>query len=183
MTMRAAALAVVLACAPWAARGAEQPSFTFALSGQNVRDAGGAVAGDPDATAVATLSAVQNTLVWSLDYQNLGGDTVTGLHLHAAGAAGDAPVALDLLAGHPPKTLPLPSPSGTLSGVVTPDDDPGLLTRMSWVFYAGQETFALEVHTSGPGGFPGGAMAGVLPEPGCLGVVALGAVGLLRPRR
>lgn len=161
---------------------AVEPSVTFSLSGQVERDAAGNVVGDPDATGVATLSVDHGTLVWSLTYNNLDGETVTGLHLHGILGVPANEIMLDLLPGWPPVSRVLPGPSGTLSGIVRPADDPGLLTRMAGVFYGNEDNFYLHVHTGGARGFPDGAMRGALPEPGALGVLGLAAIAVLRRR-
>jgi hypothetical protein len=160
-----------------------EPSFTFTLSGLQEVDSAGNVAGDPGASAVATLTVDHGSLAWTITYENLGGDSITGLHLHPTQRQSEAPVLINLLPGFPAVTGPLPSPDGTLSGIVTPQDDPGLLTAMAGVFYGNAHNFYLHVHTAGPGGFPGGAMRGVLPEPGAPGLLALATLGILRRRR
>ena len=181
-----AALVSVLICAfaltARAAHPVNEPSVRFSLSGQNERDTGGTVVGDPDAAAVATLTVDHGTLRWSLTYENLNGDSITGLHLHGVGMPEAADPLLNLLPGFPAPTLPLSGPNGTLGGVVTSQDDPGLLTRMAGVFYGNEENVYLHVHTAGAGGFPAGAIRGVLPEPGAVALLAVGGMAFLRRR-
>jgi hypothetical protein len=149
------------------------------LNGQNVLDAAGHPgAGDPDAFATATLRREQLTLVWQITYGNLSGDTITGVHVHnPVGNFGF--IDLPLPAGRP-------LPGGTIGGVMTSADDPGLPTKMAGVFatdFVGD--YYLDVHTSGAGGYPDGAVRGQLPEPGGVGVAILGAgwMGARRRRR
>jgi hypothetical protein len=63
---------------------------------------------------------------------------------------------------------------------VTSEQDAGLLTRMAGVFYGNERNVYLHVHTAGPGGFPAGAVRGVLPEPAALGLTAATGLALLR---
>ena len=153
------------------------------LNGQNVTDAGGnRGAGDPDAFGTARLEHDHGTLAWTITYQNVGGDTITGLHVHApAGFGGGINPFIDIKL---PANRPLPG--GTMSGVMTSADDPGLQTKMAFLFFVPEselQGFYLDMHTSGTGGFPNGAIRGELPEPGGLGVAAIGAVALWRRRR
>ena len=71
---------------------------------------------------------------------------------------------------------------GPMSGAMTFNDDPGLLTKLAFIF-SNEAEFYLDVHTTGAGGFPQGAIRGALPEPtGAAGLLGIAAVALLRRR-
>jgi hypothetical protein len=149
------------------------------LNGQDVLDAAGKPgAGDQDATGAARLERDHQFLRWQVSYRDVGGDTIAGLHLH--GLFGN-------FVQQPFINFPLPAdrplPGGTLSGVMSSADDPGLLTKMEFIF-SGAAQFSLDLHTAGAGGFPGGAIAGPLPEPaGAAGLIGLAAVAMRRRGR
>jgi hypothetical protein len=172
-------------CAPaGATHPAENERIVVRLDGQSVVDGAGNVGrGDPDATAVAVLEHDHGTLVWTVTYQNVGGQNISGFHVHGPNAPHgvNGPEFINL--------IPLPAanftlPNGTLSGIVTPEHDPGLQTKMAFLFFGidGVDEFYLDLHTDGPGGFPAGAVRGQLPEPSALGVVAVCFVAALRRR-
>ena len=151
------------------------------LNGQNeVTDSGVRGQGDPDGFAVARLEEDHGfALIWEITYGNIGGQTISGLHIHGPGAtpSNNRPVFI---------SFPLPDlatlPNGTLRGTILPSDDPNLPAKIQQV-YANPSEFYLNLHTDGAGGFPDGAVRGQLPEPGAA-AVALGAVaGLLLRRR
>jgi hypothetical protein len=168
----------VLICAllTWSADATHPANNRFidvVLSGQNVP--GG---GDPDAVGTARLEEDHGTLAWEITYNNVGGETISGLHVHAPVSVGFDPFL----------NIPLPAnrplPGGTMSGVMTSADDPGLQTKMAFLFFGDDVNgFYLDLHTTGAGGFPNGAIRGQLPEPGMAGLVALGIGALLRRRR
>jgi hypothetical protein len=159
-------------------------TMTVFLNGHNEVGPDGTLgAGDPDGTAVAVLENDHGTLVWSLNYQNISGETITGLHIH--GPEATLTTNRDILISFPLGDVPPPGitlPNGSISGVVTSADDPGLLTKMAAIFFGDASQFYLNLHTGGAGGFPNGAVRGQLavPEPTTGGLILLGAVGLLR---
>ena len=160
--------------------------ITVILNGQNeVGPDGRLGAGDLDGTAVATLEKDHGMLVWSLNYESISGESITGLHIHGPGATPttnrDIFINFPLLIDFPPPGIPLPS--GSMFGVVSSADDPGLLTKMAAVFGNPSE-FYLNLHTGGAGGFPNGAVRGQLaiPEPTTAGLVTLAAIWLLKRR-
>lgn len=166
---------------------AENESITVILNGQNeVGPDGRLGAGDPDGTAVAILENDHGMLAWSLNYQNISGENITGLHIHGPGATPttnrDIFINLPLPIDFPPPGITLPN--GTLFGVVSSADDPGLPTKMADIFFGDPSGFYLNLHTGGAGGFPDGAVRGQLavPEPTTWSLVALAAVGLLKRR-
>ena len=181
--MRKSLLGVVMACALLARfASATHPLpnefIDVVLNGQNVVDAAGnRGAGDPDASAVAHLEHDHGTLRWEITYQNIGGETISGLHVHAPFGGYDKVPFIDI-----PLPAIRPLPGGTISGVMTSLDDPGLQTKMSFVFFGDPSGLFLDLHTSGPGGFPDGAIRGQLPEPGAAGLVFVSMFALLRRR-
>jgi hypothetical protein len=124
-------------------------------------------------------------LAWNLNYQNISGENITGLHIHGPGATPttnrDIFISFPLLIDFPPPGIPLPN--GSIFGVVSSADDPGLPTKLAAVFGNPSE-FYLNLHTGGAGGFPNGAVRGQLavPEPSTVGLVALAAIGLVKRR-
>src|SRR5688572_7680684 len=169
----------VLASLPVAASHPAANQFVeVALSGHGVRDAlGNPGFGDPDALGVARLEDDHGTLRWQITYQDLGGETITGLHLHGLfGNFNQVPFINFTL----PADRPLPG--GTISGVMTPQDDAGLLTKM-FFFFSDEERFYLDLHTAGAAGFPGGAIAGDVPEPGAAGLLGIAATALWHRRK
>ncbi|HEY3395436.1 MAG TPA: CHRD domain-containing protein, partial [Lacipirellulaceae bacterium] len=109
-------------------------TITVILNGHNeVGPDGRLGAGDPDGTAVATLENDHGMLVWSLNYENISGENITGLHIHGPGATPttnrDIFISFPLLIDFPPPGIPLPN--GTIFGVVSSADDPGLPTKMA----------------------------------------------------
>jgi hypothetical protein len=154
-----------------------------ALNGQNVLDAGGnRGAGDPDATGYAHLEEDHGTMRWEITYQNVSGETILGLHIHAPpgfGGLGDPFIDIKL-----PAVRPLPG--GTMSGTMTSADDPGLQTKMSFLFFMPESElkgFYLDLHTTGADGFPNGAIRGELPEPSAAGLAFLSAMAFTRRRQ
>ena len=144
------------------------------LSGQHVF--GGA--GDPDAVGTARLEEDHGTLAWRITYNDVGGETISGLHVHAPVGVGMEPF-LNI-----PLPVNRPLPGGTMSGVMTSADDPGLQTKMAFLFFGDDvDDFYLDLHTTGAGGFPNGAVAGQLPEPGMAGLTGMGIWAVLRRRR
>ena len=181
--MRKLLLAAVMTCASLALpASATHPLpnefIDVILNGQNVLDASGnRGAGDPDALAVAHLEHDHGTLRWEITYQNVSGDAISGLHVHA-------PVGNFI--NQPFIDIPLPASrpllGGTMSGVMTTLDDPGLQTKMALVFFGDPSGMYLDLHTTGAGGFPDGAVRGQLPEPAA-GLTLLGAFAFVRRRQ
>ena len=158
-------------------------TITVFLNGQSEVGPNGQLgAGDLDGSAIARLENDHGMLLWTMDYQNISGQSLSGLHIHGPGATPttnrpifiDLPILIDLPA--PGITLP----NGSIFGTVTSLDDPALPTKLAQVFGNPSE-FYLNLHTGGAGGFPDGAVRGQLPEPSTASLL-LGA-GLLGLRR
>ena len=187
--MRIVILALGLCCLPASRLLATHPLpndyIQVFLTGQNeVGPDGRLGAGDPDGSAKAMIENDHGMLVWTMDYENISGQGISGLHIHGPGATPttNRPVFIDfpLLIDFPPPGIPLPN--GTIFGTVSSADDPALASKLQQVFENPHE-FYLNLHTTGAGGFPDGAVRGQLPEPGSAGLVAIAAVGLLRRGR
>ena len=182
-TTLAAALALCLAHASVAE--ATHPgrgqTVVVTLNGLNeVTDSGVPGQGDLDGTAGATLEEDHMTaLIWEITYRNISGQSISGLHIHGPGATptSNRPVFI----GFPLPASP-PLPDGTLRGTVTPADDANLPAKLQQVF-ANPSEFYLNLHTSGAGGFPTGAVRGQLPEPGTASLLVVAVAGLLLRRR
>ena len=145
-----------------------------------VTDAGVPGQGDPDGVAFAVLEEDHFLgLIWEITYRNISGQSISGLHIHGPGATptSNRPVFI----GFPLPASP-PLPDGTLRGTVTPADDANLPAKLQQVF-ANPSEFYLNLHTSGAGGFPAGAVRGQLPEPGTASLLVAVAGLLLRRRR
>ena len=163
---------------------AQEPPIPVALNGQNEVGPDGQVgAGDLDATATATLSTDgHGALIFSITYQNVSGAEVSGLHIHGPGATPltNSPIFIDILANlitdPPPPTLP----DGAIQGTIF---NPELFDEVMQGFDNPHE-FYLNLHPPGPGGFAAGAVRGMLPEPGILGLaIMFSLVSLRRHRR
>ena len=160
-------------------------TITVILNGQNeVGPDGRLGAGDPDGSAIARLENDHGMLVWTLDYQNISGQNITGFHIHGPGATPTTNkgifIDFPLLIDFPPPGIPLPN--GSIFGVVSSADDPGLQTKMAAIFFGDPSGFYLNLHTGGVGGFPDGAVRGQLavPEPTIAGLAILATLGILR---
>jgi hypothetical protein len=176
-TVLTAVAAVGLASVP-----ASAALMTFPISANGAEEVNGAGVpnqGDPDGSATGfitlnngtgsgtTGSATVNLTLANLDLTNL-----TGHHIHvgAAGTVGPFnPGGLDL---GDPDTIRV---GNVLSGTIT-----GLPAANITNIFTNPPGFYYNLHN---GAFPAGAVRDQLPEPGCLGIVGLGAVGLLARRR
>ena len=161
-----------------------EPEIIVFMSGPQEVGADGTLGvGDPDGTAVARLFEDHGDLVFLIDYNNISGESISGLHIHGPGATPttNRPVYIDLLAGFfaPPPPLPFGSFGGRASGL----QDPAVGPKIQQVL-ANPREFYINLHTSGAGGYPDGAVRGQLPEPtsACL-LLPLGAIAIRRRRR
>ena len=159
-----------------------QTTFNLAMTGANEPDANGNLGvGDPDglATGTLTLDPAADTVSWNFNYQNISGDQISGFHIHGPGAT---------LTTNRPVIVPLEPlsstavPNGTQIGTRTAAQtvNPGTIIDQ---IIANPSEFYVNLHSSGTGGFPGGAVRAQLPEPGALAVLGVAALGLLRRRR
>jgi hypothetical protein len=174
-SLKAAAVAGVL-LALSATAGAAPVTFNLNMSGANEPNN----AGDPDATGTAllTLDPDQDMVTWTVNFQNVTGDNISGFHIHGPGATPTSNVGVYI------NMTPLPPPpagNGTISGMIMELDTPGLGAKIDRVLQNPSE-FYINLHSNGTGGFPGGAIRAMLPEPGCLSFLALAGFGLLRRR-
>ena len=150
----------------------QDPPLETILSGQNeVSNTGQLGVGDPDATGTFTAFEDHGVLVYDIAYQNVSGETISGLHIHGPGATSTAnsPIFLDLLAHLRDPQPALTLPNGSFRGVIAEID---LTDEVRRVFENPSE-FYVNLHTSGVGGFPSGAIRGMLPEPSMAGVLLL----------
>ena len=181
--MRILSTAAFLGAALALATGAQAESRTFNLTmlGANEANSSGQLGvGDPDgiANAMVTLDGDQDMVSWTVNYQNITGDSVFGFHIHGPDATltTNRPVFIDM------SPVPAaPTPNGTLSGMKMTTDIADLGSRIDQVL-ANPSGFYLNLHSNGTGGFPSGAVRAQLPEPGAIGVLAVAALGLLRRR-
>lgn len=159
----------------------EPQIITFMSGLQEVGNDGTVGVGDPDASGTAELWQDHEDLVYSIEYFNVSGDSVSGLHIHGPGAtpSNNRPIFIDLVQD---LTVPPPLPSGTISGRVSAFRDPALGPKIEQVFASPTE-FYVNLHTSGAGGYPAGAIRGHLPEPGAAGALVAAAAGMLLRRR
>lgn len=161
---------------------AEPRAFQLTMTGAAEADAGGNLgAGDPDATgnALIILDPDQDMVSWTVPYQNVTGDSVFGFHIHGPDATltTNKPVYINM-SPNPAG----PTPNGLLTGMVMPDTIPDLGAKIDAVL-ANPGGFYINLHSNGTTGFPGGAIRAQLPEPGALGLLAVGGLSLLRRRR
>jgi hypothetical protein len=180
MRLRWAVAAFAVACALTVSAGA-QTTFNLTMTGFFEPDAAGNLgAGDVDGSAIGTLTLdpTADTVNWNLNYQNISGDAISGFHIHGPGATltNTRPVFI----GFPLSSTTVPN--GTQTGTLTTASLADLGTRIDQVL-ANPSEFYINLHSSGTGGFPGGAVRSPLPEPGALGLLGLAALPLLRRRR
>ena len=124
-------------------------NYTVALSG--AQEVGG---GDPDGfgTALLTLDTSTNQISWTITTGNL--DTVIADHIHQAPAGVNGGVVIDF--------------GGLLAGGPIVDADVSAVVANPTNYY-------VNVHTNVYGG---GAIRGQIPEPGTIGLLGMGLVGL-----
>jgi hypothetical protein len=73
-------------------------------------------------------------------------------------------------------------PSGTQIGSRTSAETADIGTRIDQIL-ANPSEFYVNLHSSGVGGFPSGAVRAQLPEPGALSLLGLAGLAMLRRRR
>jgi hypothetical protein len=158
-----------------------QTTFNLTLLGANEPDANGNLGiGDPDGLAVGTvtLDPATDHVMWDFDYSNISGAQISGFHIHGPGAT--LTTNRPILIGFPLSSTAVPS--GTQTGMLMGDATNNLGALIDQVL-ANPSEFYLNLHSSGTGGFPGGAVRAQLPEPGAVGLLAVAGLGLLRRRR
>lgn len=148
------------------------------LNGQSVVGIDGVLGvGDPDGSARVNLDDnAGHILNVMIAYEHIGGETISGMHIHGPCATGttNGPLFIDI-----PLPSSAPLPSGVLLGRMTTADDPDLFLKTRQVFFNPSE-FYVDLHTNGMGGFPAGAVRAQLPEPAALALAGVTAMGLLR---
>ncbi|WP_428940536.1 CHRD domain-containing protein [Fontivita pretiosa] len=176
-----AGVAVVWLLGWVAAASAQTVTFNLTLLGANEPDgAGNLGAGDPDGVATGTLALnpVADTVDYNFTYSNISGTAISGFHIHGPATPTQN---VGVLIG-----LPLSStvvPNGTQIGQVTVANDANLSAKIDQVL-ANPTMYYLNLHSSGTGGFPGGAVRATLPEPGAMAALAMSSsVLLMRCRR
>jgi hypothetical protein len=181
--MRALTIVLLLAVVFVTARAEAQVQFNLFLTGQAETDgAGNFGLGDPDGTAQGTLTLFADPnfgyVEWNFAYSNISGAAISGFHIH--GPATPSQNAGIVVALEPLSSTAVPD--GTQVGLVYVFDRPGLATQIDNIL-ANPAMYYVNLHSSGAGGFPGGAVRGQLPEPGVLSLLVLGTMGLLRRAR
>jgi hypothetical protein len=172
-------LAAMLAVA--ATTHAQARTFNVTMLGANEPNSSGQLGqGDPDAigTGSITLDPVSDMVTWTVDYQNISGQAISGFHIHGPNATPTTNTGIYI--GFPLSTTNVPN--GTQTGMLMTSDIPDLGARIDTVL-ANPSGFYVNMHSSGTGGFPGGAIRATLPEPGAVGLLAVVGLGLLRRRR
>ena len=180
--MRTLSTAAFLGAALFLAVGAQAQSRTFNLTmlGANEPNASGQLGqGDPDGVAVGsvTLDPGTDMVTWDFNYENISGAAISGFHIHGPNATPTTNVGIFI--GFPLSTTAVPS--GRQTGMLMSDAIPDIGSRIDQVL-ANPSGFYLNLHSSGAGGFPGGAVRATVPEPGAIGLLAVAGLGLLRRR-
>jgi hypothetical protein len=155
-------------------------TYNLVLNGFNEPSSTGVLgAGDPDglATGFVTLDPATDMVTWEFNYSNISGGAISGFHIHGPDAT--PTTNRPIFIGFPLSSTTVPS--GTQSGMLMSDTIANLGTLIDQV-NANPGGFYLNLHSSGTGGFPGGAVRAQLPEPGTFGLLAIAGLGLLRRR-
>jgi hypothetical protein len=156
-------------------------TFNLTLLGANEPNASGQLGqGDADGSATGFVSLDPGTdmVMWEFTYHNITGDAISGFHIHGPNATPTTNTGIYI--GFPLSSIT--TPDGTQSGMLMTSDIPDLGTRIDTVL-ANPSGFYVNMHSSGAGGFPGGAVRATLPEPGAVALLAVAGLGLLRRRR
>ncbi len=160
---------------------AQTRTFNLTLLGANEPSAEGQLGqGDPDGVATGTLTLDPGTdmVSWDFNYQNISGERISGFHIHGPNATPTTNVGVFI--GFPLSSTAVPG--GTQTGMLMTDTIPDLGSRIDQIL-ANPTGFYLNLHSSGAGGFPPGAVRATVPEPGALGLLAVAGLGLLRRRK
>ena len=176
-TTLAAASACLLAASASVGLG-EVRTFDITANGaQEVNSAGVPNQGDPDGSALGTITLDNGTgsgstgsAMFNLNIANIDG-TLSGHHIHQAPSTTTGPIVIDF--GNPNTILTGTPTSGTLSGTIT-----GLPAAN---VFAGPTGFYYNLHSTPQ--FPGGAVRDQIPEPASLALLGVFAVGMLARRR
>lgn len=160
---------------------AQSRTFNVTMLGANEPNAAGDLGqGDPDgqATGFVTLDPATDMVTWDFDYTNISGERISGFHIHGPNATPTTIVGVFI--GFPLSSTAVPA--GEQTGMLMSDTIPDIGSRIDQVL-ANPQGFYLNLHSSGVGGFPPGAVRAQLPEPGALGLLAVAGLGMLRRRR
>jgi hypothetical protein len=181
--MRAFSLATFVGVTLALTAGAQAQSRTFnvTMTGANEPNASGQLnQGDPDGVAIGsvTLDPGTDMVTWDFNYENITGTAISGFHIHGPNATPTTNVGVYI--GFPLSSTT--TPNGRQTGMLMTTDIPDLGTRIDAVL-ANPQNFYVNMHSSGAGGFPGGAVRATLPEPGAISVLAVTGLALLRRRR
>ena len=176
----AAASACLLAASASVTLGEVRTFDINAIGAQEVNSAGVPNQGDPDGSALGTITLDNGTgsgntgsVTINLTVSNIDG-SFSGHHIHQAPSTTTGPIVIDF--GNPNTILTGTPTSGTLSGTIT-----GLPAATITNVFAGPTGFYYNLPTTP--NVPGGAVRHQLPEPGSAVLAGLGAAGLLTRRR
>jgi hypothetical protein len=150
---------------------AAQQTFNINANGAKEVTAGGVPnQGDPDGTAIGTLTLdnVTGQAIINITLANIDTTTLSGHHVHQAPFNTTGNIVLDF--GDPDNIRTGNLLSGTIGGLST--------TTINNVF-ANPSGFYYNIHNTP---FSGGAVRDQLPEPGVALLVGIGAIGLMRRR-
>jgi hypothetical protein len=175
----AAVVGVTLALAGTAR--AQTRTFNLTLLGANEPNASGQLnQGDPDGSAVGSVTLDPNTdmVTWDFNYDNISGAAISGFHIHGPGATPTTNAGIYI--GFPLSSTT--TPSGRQTGMLMSDSIPDIGARIDRILLNPSE-FYVNMHSSGTGGFPAGAVRATLPEPGAAAVLAVAGLALLKRRR
>jgi hypothetical protein len=151
-------------------------TFNVNMTGAKEAATGTNGGGDPDGSAVGTLTlnSDNNTVTWNLTLTNIDpptGNKVTDSHIHTGTATQNGGV-----------LIPFGVPAGSLNGN----------TFAGSVTLTGQDIIDLQNVMANPAGyyynlhnqeFPAGAVRDQVPEPGGLALIGLAGAALVRRRR
>jgi hypothetical protein len=162
-----------LATNAWAA----SASFSIHADGIKEVNAAGSPSGDPDGSAVGTLTLDSGTggttgqAIFNIVFSNID-FPISGYHIHQQVAGKNGSIVLDFQAAKGAETIRNGNDfNGTVTGLSSATIDSILATPTGYY---------LNFHN---GTFPPGAVREQLPEPSCLAVLGLGGLLLGRRRR
>jgi len=160
---------------------AQTRTFNLTMLGANEPNASGQLnQGDPDGSAIGsvTLDPGTDMVTWDFNYENISGAAISGFHIHGPNATPTTNVGIYI--GFPLSSTT--TPSGRQTGMLMSDAIPDIGARIDRILLNPSE-FYVNLHSSGTGGFPGGAVRAMLPEPGAVSVLAVAGLALLKRRR
>ena len=160
---------------------AQTRTFNLTMLGANEPNASGQLnQGDPDGSAIGsvTLDPGTDMVTWDFNYENISGAAISGFHIHGPGATPTTNTGIYI--GFPLSSTT--TPSGRQTGMLMTTDIPDLGNRIDAVL-TNPSAFYINLHSANPGGFPGGAVRAMLPEPGAASVLTVAGLALLKRRR